>query len=124
MMPPRSERLLLARALVHLSMSISRLRHVAELVERRASLAREGGFEASARDLEALGSEVRRVLAQLEGVSERVRSMLELGRISPDLVEILSLVKGLRPLVRGISPEAAASLAAVASYVDEILSQG
>ncbi len=120
-MSRRSERLLLARALVNISTSISRLRFLSEVMERRVSMLRERGMESIAEEIEVKRKILVRALAELESISERLRTLIELGAISGDLVGIASLVKDVRLTIKDLQPEIAASLGEAISYIEEAL---
>jgi hypothetical protein len=120
-MSRRSERLLLARALVNISTSISRLRFLSEVMERRVSMLRERGMESIAEEIEVKRKILVRALAELESISERLRTLIELGTISGDLVGIASLVKDVRLAIKDLQPEIAASLGEAISYIEEAL---
>lgn len=120
-MSRRSERLLLARALVNISTSISRLRFLSEVMERRVSMLRERGMESIAEEIEAKRKILVRALAELESISERLRTLIELGTISGDLVGIASIVKDVRLAIKDLQPEIAASLGEAISYIEEAL---
>ncbi len=120
-MSRRSERLLLARALVNISTSISRLRFLSEVMERRVSMLRERGMESIAEEIEVKRKILVRALAELESISERLRTLIELGAISGDLVGIASLVKDVRLAIKDLQPEIAASLGEAISYIEEAL---
>jgi DNA-binding phage protein len=120
-MSKRSERLLLARALVNISTSISRLRFLSEVMERRVSMLRERGMESIAEEIEVKRKTLVRALAELESISERLRTLIELGTISGDLVGIASIVKDVRLAIKDLQPEIAASLGEAISYIEEAL---
>jgi DNA-binding phage protein len=120
-MSRRSERLLLARALVNISTSISRLRFLSEVMERRVSMLRERGMESIAEEIEVKRKILVRALAELESISERLRTIIELGTISGDLVGIASIVKDVRLAIKDLQPEIAASLGEAISYIEEAL---
>jgi DNA-binding phage protein len=120
-MSKRSERLLLARALVNISTSISRLRFLSEVMERRVSMLRERGMESIAEEIEVKRKTLVRALAELESISERLRTLIELGTISGDLVGIASIVKDVRLAIKDLQPEIAASLGEAISYIKEAL---
>ncbi|MFZ8822951.1 MAG: hypothetical protein ACO2O0_02200 [Desulfurococcales archaeon] len=120
-MSRRSERLLLARALVNISTSISRLRFLSEVMERRVSMLRERGMESIAEEIEAKRKILVRALAELESISERLRTLIELGTISGDLVGIASIIKDVRLAIKDLQPEIAASLGEAISYMEEAL---
>jgi DNA-binding phage protein len=120
-MSRRSERLLLARALVNISTSISRLRFLSEVMERRVSMLRERGMESIAEEIEVKRKILVRALAELESISERLRTLIELGTISGDLVGIASIVKDVRLAIKDLQPEIAASLGEAISYIEEAL---
>lgn len=120
-MSKRSERLLLARALVNISTSISRLRFLSEVMERRVSMLRERGMESIAEEIEVKRKILVRALAELESISERLRTLIELGTISGDLVGIASIVKDVRLAIKDLQPEIAASLGEAISYIEEAL---
>jgi DNA-binding phage protein len=120
-MSRRSERLLLARALVNISTSISRLRFLSEVMERRVSMLRERGMESIAEEIEVKRKTLVRALAELESISERLRTIIELGTISGDLVGIASIVKDVRLAIKDLQPEIAASLGEAISYIEEAL---
>jgi DNA-binding phage protein len=120
-MSKRSERLLLARALVNISTSISRLRFLSEVMERRVSMLRERGMESIAEEIEVKRKILVRALAELESISERLRTLIELGTISGDLVGIASIVKDVRLAIKDLQPEIAASLGEAISYIKEAL---
>jgi DNA-binding phage protein len=120
-MSRRSERLLLARALVNISTSISRLRFLSEVMERRVSMLRERGMESIAEEIEVKRKILVRALAELESISERLRTIIELGTISGDLVGIASIVKDVRLAIKDLQPEIAASLGEAISYIKEAL---
>ncbi|MEM1610697.1 MAG: hypothetical protein QXQ57_03505 [Sulfolobales archaeon] len=120
-MSGRSGRLLLARALVNISISISRLRFLSEVMERRASMLRERGMESMAEEIEVKRKILVKALAELESISERLRTLIELGTISGDLAGIASIVKGVRLAIKDLQPEIAASLGEAISYIEEAL---
>jgi len=120
-MPRRSERLLLARALVSISTSVSRLRFLLEVIDRRILVLREKGMEGMARELEAQRRVIADALAGLEAVSERIRTMIDLGSVSGDLADIVGLVRGVRAAVKDLQPEVAASLGEALSYIEEAI---
>jgi DNA-binding phage protein len=120
-MSRRSERLLLARALVNIGTSISRLRFLSEVMERRVSMLRERGMESIAEEIEVKRKILVRALAELESISERLRTLIELGTISGDLVGIASIVKDVRLAIKDLQPEIAASLGEAISYIEEAL---
>jgi len=120
-MSRRSERLLLARALVNISTSISRLRFLSEVMERRVSMLRERGMESIAEEIEVKRKILVRALSELESISERLRTLIELGTISGDLVGIASIVKDVRLAIKDLQPEIAASLGEAISYIEEAL---
>ncbi|MDT7896041.1 MAG: hypothetical protein RQ855_07555 [Desulfurococcales archaeon] len=120
-MSRRSERLLLARALVNISTSISRLRFLSEVMERRVSMLRERGMESIAEEIEVKRKILVRALAELESISERLRTLIELGTISGDLVGIASIVKDVKLAIKDLQPEIAASLGEAISYIEEAL---
>ncbi|MDT7889533.1 MAG: hypothetical protein RQ885_11235 [Desulfurococcales archaeon] len=122
-MPRKSERLLLARALVNISMSISRLRFLSEVMDRRILRHREKGLEDIARDIEAKKKIVAKALIELEAVSERLRTLIDLGIVSKDLTGIASIVKDIRIAVKDLQPEIAASLGEAISYIEEALEE-
>ncbi|MEM4971267.1 MAG: hypothetical protein QXE01_08455 [Sulfolobales archaeon] len=120
-MSRRSGRLLLARALVNISISISRLRFLSEVMERRASMLRERGMDTMAEEIEVKRKILVKALAELESISERLRTLIELGTISGDLAGIASIVKGVRLTIKDLQPEIAASLGEAISYIEEAL---
>lgn len=114
-----SERLLIARSLVYISTSMSRIRFLLSTMDRRASLLRERGFGDMARELEDQKRVLERALAELEAVSERLKTMMSLGATYGDLASIAAVIKDLRGVVRKINPEISASLAEAISYIEE-----
>lgn len=120
-MSRRSGRLLLARALVNISISISRLRFLSEVMERRASMLRERGMESMAEEIEVKRKILVKALAELESISEKLRTLIELGTISEDLAGIASIVKNVRLAIKDLQPEIAASLGEAISYIEEAL---
>jgi len=120
-MPKRSERLLLARALVSISTSASRLRFLLEVIDRRILVLREKGMESMARELEAQKKVLVKALAVLEAVSERIRTMVDVGTVAGDLATIVGLVRGVRASVKDLQPEVAASLGEALSYIEEAI---
>lgn len=114
-----SERLLIARSLVYISTSMSRIRFLLSTMDRRASLLREKGFGDMARELEDQKRVLERALAELEAVSERLKTMMSLGATYGDLASIAAVIKDLRGVVRKINPEISASLAEAISYIEE-----
>ncbi len=118
-MPRASERLLIARSLVHISTSMSRIRFLLGAIDRRASLLRERGLKDMARELENQKRVLERTLTGLEAVSERLKTMISLGSAYDDLASIAATIKDLRAAVKGINPEISASLAEAISYIEE-----
>lgn len=114
-----SERLLIARSLVHLSTSMSKIRFLLSVIDRRASLLRERGLSDMAGELESQRRALERALAELEAVSERLKTMMSLGATYGDLVSIASTIKDLRIVMRRINPEISASLAEAISHIEE-----
>ncbi|GAY25569.1 hypothetical protein ATG_07720 [Desulfurococcaceae archaeon AG1] len=118
-MPRASERLLIARSLVHISTSMSRIRFLLTIIDRRASLLRERGLNNMAKELEEQKRVLERTLAELEAVSERLKTIMSLGVAYSDLISIATTIKDLRSVMRNINPEISASLAEAVSHIEE-----
>ncbi len=118
-MPRGSERLLIARSLVYISTSISRIRFLLSTIDRRVSLLKERGLNSMAKELEDQKRALEKTLAELEAASERLKTIMSLGAAYGDLVSIVSTIKSLRTTMRSINPEISASLAEALSYIEK-----